>query len=69
MTIKNKAIALLTRFRRDDDGATLVEYGVALGLAVALGATAMVTLSGDVNGSMIAAGAAMPGESTPVSTE
>lgn len=49
------------RFRHCDDGATLVEYGIALGLAVTLGAGALLTLAGDVGGSMSAAGSAMPG--------
>ncbi len=56
----NKVSTLLARFRRNDDGATLVEYGIALGLAVTLGAGALFTLAGDVGGSMAAAGAAMP---------
>lgn len=47
-------------FRADEDGATLVEYGIALGLAITLGAGALVTLAGDVGGSMTAAGSALP---------
>jgi pilus assembly protein Flp/PilA len=50
-----------TRFRDCDKGATLVEYGIALGLAVTLGAGAMATLGGDVGGAMAEAGKAMPG--------
>jgi len=48
------------RLRHDDEGATLVEYGIALGLAIALGAGALATLATDVGGSMTAAGAALP---------
>ena len=51
---------LIRRFGRNDEGATLVEYGIALGLAVTLGAGALITLSDDVGGTMEAAGAAMP---------
>ncbi|QUJ76708.1 Flp family type IVb pilin [Sulfitobacter albidus] len=40
------------RLRRDEEGATLVEYGIALGLAVTLGAGALLTLSGDVGETM-----------------
>ncbi|MGR3273187.1 Flp family type IVb pilin [Thalassococcus profundi] len=51
---------LLSRFKSDEDGATLVEYGIALGLAVTLGAGALLTLSGDVGATMGAASEAMP---------
>lgn len=44
-SIKN----LLVRFRDSDEGATLVEYGIALGIAVTVGAGALLTLGGDVN--------------------
>jgi pilus assembly protein Flp/PilA len=50
----------LTRFRDCDKGATLVEYGIALGLAITLGAGAMLTLGKDVGNTMTDAGAAMP---------
>lgn len=50
----------LARLRRDEEGATLVEYGIALGLAITLGAGALATLAGDVGASMSAAGDAMP---------
>lgn len=48
------------RFRHCDDGATLVEYGIALGLAITLGAGALALLAGEVGGSMTAAGTALP---------
>ncbi|SDL42249.1 Flp family type IVb pilin [Aliiruegeria lutimaris] len=38
----------LRRYIKDDRGVTLVEYGVALTLAVGLGAAALSTLSTDV---------------------
>lgn len=50
--MNNKFKALLARFGRNDEGATLVEYGIALGLAVALGSAALATLATDVGGRM-----------------
>ncbi len=52
------------RFRHCDEGVTLVEYGVAVALAVALGTAALSTLAGDVGTAMAAAGAQMP-KATP----
>lgn len=51
---------LFGRFRRDEKGVTLVEYGVAVALAVGLGVAALDRLSGDVGDAMDAAGAEMP---------
>ncbi|TMM55599.1 Flp family type IVb pilin [Sulfitobacter sabulilitoris] len=51
---------LFIRFRHCEDGATLVEYGIALGLAVTLGAGALVTLGTDIGLTMGDASAAMP---------
>ena len=48
------------RLRGDEKGVTLVEYGIALALAVTLGTAALTTLAGDVGGAMGAAGTAMP---------
>ena len=56
----NKFTNLWTRFRNCDEGATLVEYGIALGLAVTLGAGALIALGEDVGTTMNAAGDAMP---------
>ena len=39
-------------FRRSESGATLVEYGVALILAIILGAGALTTLAGNVSTQM-----------------
>ena len=55
-----KLKSLFARLRRDEEGATLVEYGIALALAITLGAGALVTLSGEVGDSMAAAGSALP---------
>ena len=51
----------LLNFRRDERGVTLVEYGIALALAVTFGVAALIALGGDVAGAMTAAGTAMPG--------
>lgn len=59
MTFIKKALAT---FSRDEDGATLVEYGIALGLAITLGAGALTLLAGDVGASMDAAGCALPAQ-------
>ena len=56
----DKLLNLVARFRQDDEGVTLVEYGVAVALAVALGIGALNLLAGDVAGAMGAAGAVMP---------
>lgn len=40
------------RLLKDEKGVTLVEYGIALTLAVALGTAALSTLSGDVESVM-----------------
>lgn len=45
---------------RDERGVTLVEYGIALALAITLGAGAMVTLSGEIGTAMGTAGTSMP---------
>jgi len=39
-------------FRRDEEGVTLVEYGVALMLAVTVGTITLTGLAGDVRGEM-----------------
>lgn len=43
---------LFINFRKSEDGATLVEYGVALILAIIVGGTALVTLAGGVSNNM-----------------
>ena len=50
----------LVRFRDCDDGATLVEYGIAITLAVTLGGGALVALSTAIGGSMTTAVGLMP---------
>ncbi len=48
------------RFRHCDEGVTLVEYGIAIALAVGLGTAALTTLAGEITGAMTAAGTVMP---------
>ena len=55
----NALKTLMTRFRRCDEGATLVEYGIALTIAVTVGATALFTLSGSTSAKFDAANTAM----------
>lgn len=55
-----KILKTAAQFRRDEDGATLVEYGIALGLAIALGAGALTTLGNDVGATYGSASAALP---------
>ena len=50
---------LFKTFRKTESGATLVEYGVALVLAIVLGATALANLAGDVSDQMGQASGAM----------
>jgi pilus assembly protein Flp/PilA len=52
ITKMTKLLNVWSRFRDCDKGATLVEYGIALGLAVTLGAGALFTLAGNVGDRM-----------------
>jgi Flp pilus assembly pilin Flp len=45
----NLMTKFFTKFRRDEKGVTLVEYGIALILAVAVGGTILSGLAGEVN--------------------
>ena len=55
----DKLLTLWIRFRHDDEGVTLVEYGVAVALAVAVGTVALIALGGNISTAMGNAGAAM----------
>lgn len=57
----NALLKTFIRFRHSDEGVTLVEYGVAVALAVTVGVGALTLLGGDVTDAMAAAGLAMPG--------
>ena len=43
---------LFQNFRKSEDGATLVEYGVALIMAIVLGGTALATLADNTSTQM-----------------
>jgi pilus assembly protein Flp/PilA len=60
-----KMLNVWSRFRACDKGATLVEYGIALGLAVTLGAGALSLLAGDVGSRMDSAGVSLGRAATP----
>lgn len=48
------------QFRHCDEGVTLVEYGIAIALAITLGTGALGLLAGSIGTSMGNAGALMP---------
>lgn len=51
---------LISRIRKDERGVTLVEYGVAIALAVLLGISGLTNLRGDISSAMSSAGAQIP---------
>lgn len=51
---------LLKKFVRDERGVTLVEYGIAIALAVLVGTGALALLGGEIGVALGAAGTAMP---------
>lgn len=53
-------VQVLTAFRKDERGVTLVEYGIAIALAVGLGTLALTTLATEISSAMTAAGNEMP---------
>lgn len=55
----SKLTSLFARFSRDEKGVTLVEYGIALILAIAVGTLALTNLGAEVSGQMDDAQAAM----------
>ena len=63
-----KAKSFFSTFRSDEDGATLVEYGIAIGLAVLVGGGALSALGKDVSNSMKSAGEQLPENSNSVAT-
>ncbi len=50
----------LTRFIHDTRGVTLVEYGIAIALAVLVGSVTLVALGGEIGTALNAAGSSMP---------
>lgn len=59
--MKDYLLKTFIRLRHDDRGVTLVEYGIAIALAVFLGAGALAALGESIGGAMGAAGDCMPG--------
>ena len=61
---KNTMIHLIQKslqcLLRDDRGVTLVEYGIAIALAITLGAGTLTLLAGEIRDSLTAAGTQMP---------
>ena len=64
----NKMKSKIALFSKDEDGATLVEYGIALGLAITVGTTAIFALAGDVEATMGSASDALPTQADDSST-
>ena len=56
----DKLLNLWIRLRHDDEGVTLVEYGVAVAVAVGVGAYAVTFLVPGITGAFDAATAVMP---------
>ena len=54
------------RFRHCNEGVTLVQYGVAVALAVSVGVGALTLLGTDITDAMGAAGTVMPTECTEI---
>lgn len=50
----------ITEFMNCQQGATLVEYGIALTLAIIIGAGAINLLAGEIGAALGVAGASMP---------
>lgn len=56
----NKLLNIWVKFRHNDEGVTLVEYGIALTVAVVVGATALTLLAAATSTSIGLATAVMP---------
>lgn len=62
--MKNQMMNMLSRFSRDEDGATLVEYGVALTIVVAVGVGAISMLGDNTRAQFDGANAALGTDSS-----
>lgn len=58
--MRDYLLNLYIRLRYNDEGVTLVEYGVALSIALGVGALVYSTLADNISDAMGAAGTAMP---------
>lgn len=57
----DKLLSVWVRFRHNDEGVTLVEYGVAVAVAVGIGSLFATGIIAEFTAAMTAAGNAMPG--------
>ncbi len=57
--MQEKLFSLWTRFLRCESGVTLVEYGLAVTLAILVGTAAFTFLADDITDAMSAAGSVM----------
>ena len=53
-------MTILKRFIADTSGVTLVEYGIAIGLAITIGGGAFALLAGEITVGLGAVGTLMP---------
>ena len=60
MRTANHTFKLLASTFRNEFGVTLVEYGIAISLAIAVGAGAFVALGGNIVGSLTRINGLMP---------
>lgn len=51
---------IIRKFRADQRGVTLVEYGIAISLAVTLGVAAFSLLAGEISTALTTVGTQMP---------
>lgn len=58
--MRDNLLKLIVAFKADERGVTLVEYGIAIALAVALGTAALSGLAGQIGTAMTNAGSLMP---------
>ena len=61
----SKLTSLFARFSRDEKGVTLVEYGIALILAITVGTGALTLLGGAVSGEMGQGTSALTADDAP----
>ena len=47
--MKTQIVKMMSRFRRDESGATIVEYGVALLIVIAIGTVTIGAIGGGVS--------------------
>ncbi|MBO6852180.1 MAG: Flp family type IVb pilin [Marivivens sp.] len=47
--MKTQIVKMMSRFRRDESGATIVEYGVALLIVIAIGTVTIGAIGGEVS--------------------